>query len=548
MVVSRKKKSPKKEIQCEYHRSNSDFLPSTSQALNNQHAMPCLIITGHPSAGKTTVAKLLRERALLHDAIDEVVLLNEESECGCRDDIDGSARDGDSAVPTTTTTATATPASKSAVPTFVTKQQCYGSSVSEKQTRSTLKSAFDRAVGGSSTTAGVACSSNDDIVSRRRRLVIMDSLNYIKGFRYELHCISKAAGEQHGVLWVLNKISVVQEWNASKAASGGGYSPDLLSELISRYEPPDQRNRWDRPLFTVDLAPSPSADISGRAHLAHSDDNSMKVDSTLAKNEVLEKSVYNMHSLAAALVSSESRESAKSDTLPKSSFSLAPPIAKSTRSAFQRKSKPSVTHSQTSRGPSALNTANLAALDKGNGRDDFSWVPAGTGIFAATSTSVENTTLTATTLEPIVSSTETHFAKTLEEQLDDILDMFLLQTQALKEGISTRQNIAGQANVLQDLDSISAKMIAAIATAQHSQTGGCILQVPLWMQSNNNNSSDLPSLTSSSLSMKCPRPVGLVELRRLRKMYLRWASIHPPEDASEWGIALSFVRYIEDKL
>ena len=58
--------------------------------------------------------------------------------------------------------------------------QCYETSTEEKLTRSALKSEFDKYVVGDRTT-----------------LVILDSLNYIKGFRYELHCISKAVGEKH---------------------------------------------------------------------------------------------------------------------------------------------------------------------------------------------------------------------------------------------------------------------------------------------------------------------------------------------------------------
>jgi tRNA uridine 5-carbamoylmethylation protein Kti12 len=63
----------------------------------------------------------------------------------------------------------------------------------EKQTHGALKSAFDR------------------VSKTDRTLVIIDSQNYIKGFRYELHCISKATEERHEVLWVLNRLPVVKE-------------------------------------------------------------------------------------------------------------------------------------------------------------------------------------------------------------------------------------------------------------------------------------------------------------------------------------------------
>lgn len=61
-------------------------------------------------------------------------------------------------------------------------------------------------------------------------LVIVDALNYIKGFRYQMHCSAKALATPMCVVW----------------CQGGG---DATSELGSRFEAPDERNRWDRPLI-----------------------------------------------------------------------------------------------------------------------------------------------------------------------------------------------------------------------------------------------------------------------------------------------------------
>jgi tRNA uridine 5-carbamoylmethylation protein Kti12 len=661
--------------------------------------MPCLIITGHPSAGKTTVAKLLRDRALLHPSIDEVILLNEESECGCWEagrgnsgkrstsndacaihdvpasngrhddpmgagmvttaqDDDDAIRNGleenegrppitsssgreDAIVPTTsqsraaqttTTSATAIPSSSPSLsaqtappqlssvsatatsPIFVTKQQCYETAASEKQTRGALKAAFDRAVGGGT-------NSNPDPIrpQRGRRLVILDSLNYIKGFRYELHCISKAAGEQHGVLWVLNRISVVRRWNNDTINNDGneaggcsagprhGYSPELLEELISRYEPPDERHRWDRPLFTVDVAPlhTPSTDSSEGRQLSAEDDvtNGRASDSTFTMSEVMGKSVYNMHSLSDTLgVSPEGLVAGCQSAAASKTESGPPPkaaVAKPKKSAFQRTSAPLLRTSRSGRNAAAptssLTLANLAHLnDAGRGdinnSNNNSLATSGqqsssrtnsiasprTPSFEAIDTAAALTTTEATTANAGTRSGGGGAAapKTLAEQLDEILDIFLLQTEALKVGISTRRNVAGQANVLQNLGSISALMVAAIAGAQNSHTGGYHLQVPLGTVGNGSNGNDdeggafdsgsnsnkkknagnavAPSPRSSSsssfLPMRCPRPVGLAELRRLRKTYLQWAAIHPPEDTTDVGIATSFVRYVEDKL
>ena len=94
--------------------------------------MPFLIITGHPCVGKTTFSTLLAKRALSHPSISKVVTCNEASAC-----------------PDTS------------------KAACYSNSGAEKVTRAALKSEFDRAV--------MSCEDGG------RTLVILDSMNYIKG-------------------------------------------------------------------------------------------------------------------------------------------------------------------------------------------------------------------------------------------------------------------------------------------------------------------------------------------------------------------------------
>ncbi len=321
--------------------------------------MPCLVIAGHPSAGKTTLALKLKERALKHNAIDEVVILNEESEC------DGYQEGKANA-----------------------KQELYETSFAEKQTRGALKAAFDRAV---KKTSGSS-----------KRLVILDSMNYIKGFRYELHCISKASGEKHGILWVLNRLQIVQEWNTD-------YGPKLLRELMSRFEPPDERNRWDKPLFTVDVAPVK--------------DETKAVNSS--KTEVLENSVYNMHSLGEAFGTTRDEEHPSSDAPPletkpkKSAFSRAPK-----KSAFSRRKKPT---------PFDKSKKMMANPDNNSFVFDTSLL--------TTSQQNDETETKPASPEPTTQQPpkEQVSSKSIEEQLDDILNTFLLQTQNLKEGMSTRQ-------------------------------------------------------------------------------------------------------------
>ncbi|CAO3589517.1 unnamed protein product [Absidia cylindrospora] len=85
-------------------------------------------------------------------------------------------------------------------------------------------------------------SSKDDIV-------IADGLNYIKGFRYQLYCVARALSTPHCVIHAATPLALVKEWNGLLGEQG--YEEQVLDELITRYEEPEGRNRWDSPLFTV---------------------------------------------------------------------------------------------------------------------------------------------------------------------------------------------------------------------------------------------------------------------------------------------------------
>lgn len=123
----------------------------------------------------------------------------------------------------------------------------------------------------------------------KQSFVIVDSLNYIKGFRYELYCLAKAVPTPACVLHCATSDSTCREWNkarqsaatplecsdskaeptpadsasvttttdndstaAAAATSDVAYSDEVFEALLMRYECPDSRNRWDQPLFTVE--------------------------------------------------------------------------------------------------------------------------------------------------------------------------------------------------------------------------------------------------------------------------------------------------------
>mmetsp|Transcript_40325 Transcript_40325/g.97387 ORF Transcript_40325/g.97387 Transcript_40325/m.97387 type:complete len:448 (+) Transcript_40325:129-1472(+) len=445
--------------------------------------MPCLIVTGYPSAGKTTLCHLLKERALLRQEIEDVQIVNEESAC----------------------------------PDY-SKNECYVNSLREKQTRAAMKSSFDRAV-------GITKTHNKSSNSTRKTLIILDSLNYIKGFRYELHCISKAAGEKHGILWVLNSMETVEQWNQSRSEDKA-YQPALLKELIQRYEPPDDRNRWDKPLYTIDVTPS-STETNGttqpESKTASDDQKTPQTTTANSKSEAVQNSVYNMHALGESLGDATTASATASTTA-----SSSQPVTKGKKpkkSAFSRARKTAPKAAQQSK-PNNLNTPPIASETTG------------------TSSASESASSYQQAQSPLDQQEETQQQppKPLEQQLDDILENFLLKVQSLKEGHSTRQHIAGDANVLQDLDSITQQVVSAINSAQNFHTGGETLQFQL------PSKGSTPS-QSVSLSLKGARQrVSLAELRRLRKQYLQWAGTHPPEDTSENGITNAFRLYLEEQL
>lgn len=111
------------------------------------------------------------------------------------------------------------------------KNDCFASSKEEKIVRGDIKSNAERLL----TTDSV---------------VILDSLNYIKGFRYELFCVSKHVKTPHCVIVCSTPLAMAQEWNKSRDEQDK-YCDDILEALAMRFEPPDSRNRWDSPLFTI---------------------------------------------------------------------------------------------------------------------------------------------------------------------------------------------------------------------------------------------------------------------------------------------------------
>ncbi|XP_014859924.1 PREDICTED: protein KTI12 homolog [Poecilia mexicana] len=113
----------------------------------------------------------------------------------------------------------------------VDRNSVYADSQKEKDTRASLKAEVERKV-------------------NRDNIVILDSLNYIKGYRYELFCLTKHAQTPHCLVHCLTSGEESSLWNKNREAADQ-YSQDIFDALVQRFEAPDSRNRWDSPLFTV---------------------------------------------------------------------------------------------------------------------------------------------------------------------------------------------------------------------------------------------------------------------------------------------------------
>ena len=111
------------------------------------------------------------------------------------------------------------------------KSTVYSESKFEKELRGNLKSDAQRLL------------NKDDVV-------IMDSLNYIKGFRYEMFCVCKSARTTLCVVQCDVTEDQARAFNAERSEPVQ-YSTEILDALFMRFEPPNSQNRWDSPLFIV---------------------------------------------------------------------------------------------------------------------------------------------------------------------------------------------------------------------------------------------------------------------------------------------------------
>ncbi|KAJ3516712.1 hypothetical protein NMY22_g14140 [Coprinellus aureogranulatus] len=93
------------------------------------------------------------------------------------------------------------------------------------------------------------------------KILIVDSLNYIKGFRYQMYCAAREMKLRVCTVFVVASPEICREWNSARD-DGQSYAAETFDNLLMRYEEPSSMVRWDSPLFTIFWT---DADIPGDA-------------------------------------------------------------------------------------------------------------------------------------------------------------------------------------------------------------------------------------------------------------------------------------------
>lgn len=113
------------------------------------------------------------------------------------------------------------------------RNESYKDMVVEKNLRGVLRSEVDRSVS-------------------RDGIIIVDSLNNIKGYRYELWCLARASGIRYCVFFCDTEVDHCRDWNVKRQERGEpSYVSNIFEDLVRRFERPDRRSRWDSPLFEL---------------------------------------------------------------------------------------------------------------------------------------------------------------------------------------------------------------------------------------------------------------------------------------------------------
>lgn len=159
------------------------------------------------------------------------------------------------------------------------RNQSYANMVAEKNLRGVLRSEVDRSL-------------------TKDSIVIVDSLNSIKGYRYELWCLARAAGIRYCVLYCDVDEAQCRQWNQERREQDKpAYNDEIFDDLVRRFETPERRNRWDSPLFKLwpsrdGIAKSSPSVVDAVAYLTK------KVDSKTRDVKILQPTIATQNARA----------------------------------------------------------------------------------------------------------------------------------------------------------------------------------------------------------------------------------------------------------
>ncbi|KAL3631231.1 hypothetical protein CASFOL_024215 [Castilleja foliolosa] len=159
--------------------------------------MALVVICGQPCSGKSTAAACLVEALQESESNPSVRIINDSS-------------------------------------LHLNRNQSYADMPSEKNLRGVLRSEVDRSIS-------------------RDNIIIVDSLNNIKGYRYELWCLARAVGTRYCVVHCDVEVDTCRKWNEERKERSDPthYEDKIFEDLARRFERPDSKNRWDSPLFEL---------------------------------------------------------------------------------------------------------------------------------------------------------------------------------------------------------------------------------------------------------------------------------------------------------
>ena len=159
--------------------------------------MPLVVLVGRPSSGKTTVACQIEAVVRQLDPERKIDVLDDSSTMSANQ----------------------------------TKSDCYRDSRHEKMTLGALRSSVERRLSKST-------------------VLLFDSLNMIKGYRYEIWALARQVGTRCCVVSVETSADTCKAWNAARLPKER-YEEEVMDDLVGRLERPDSIRRWESPLFSI---------------------------------------------------------------------------------------------------------------------------------------------------------------------------------------------------------------------------------------------------------------------------------------------------------